>query len=156
MIGLIRRTPTELAGREPSAAELFDTHVHDLLALAFLLLDDHHDAEVVVAQVLREACAQLRSSDDRGDRRALACDVHRRCFSARTVKGNLLFRIATETDPSPMDRGLVTLSDQQRSVIGMCLFGGHTHAEAAQFLALPIWVVDELLRSGLHRLSKST
>ncbi|MBA3782794.1 MAG: hypothetical protein H0X12_13205 [Nocardioides sp.] len=156
MTGLGRRQSGEVTRREPCAVGLFDTHAYDLLALAILLLDDQREAEVIVGQVLREACPRHRSADDHGDRLILADEVHRRSFISRSGQSKVLFRMVSETDSSPIVEALPTLSDQQRAVIGLCLFGEHTNSEAAQFLALPVCVVDELLRSGLHRLEVVT
>ena len=137
-------------------AELYDTHARDLLGLAKILLPDRRDAEAVVVHVLRGAGPRRRAADDRGDRHTLAREVYLRATRSRLGPSAEAHdrpdRGGALPPGSPDDLGLAALSDQQRAVIALSLYGQHSHFDTAALLALPTSVVDELLRSGLHRI----
>jgi len=163
MIGRVRRPPTEQTRRRPArrdtrpraAAELYDAHGHALLGLAKLLLADRGEAEAVVVHVLRSAGRRRRASEDEADRRNLSRAVYlqatRSRLGPRAEPHYLQARGAASTRWSVGGLGVDTLSEQQRAVIALSLYGGHSHVDTAALLVLPTSVVDELLRSGLHR-----
>lgn len=141
----------------PSAPEvLYDAHASNLLALAHFLLSSAQEAEHVVAHVLREALAQPRARDYRTDRCNLAREVYLRATGARSGP-----RPDTEVVPNSHAAAgsrassiiAADLSDQQRAVIALSVFGSHSHVQTADLLSLSTGVVDDLLRSGLHRVS---
>ena len=51
---------------------------------------------------------------------------------------------------APMLAGLRGLSQQQRAMIALSLYGDHTYSQIADVMALPAPVVADLLGSGLH------
>jgi len=151
-----RHAPHRVARRRTrpaAAAELYDTHARDLLGLAKILLADRRDAEAVVVHVLRGAGSRRRAADDRGDRHTLAREVYLRATRSRLgPSAEPRDREGALPRGSPDDLGWAALSDQQRAVIALSLYGEHSHFDTAALLALPTSVVDELLRSGLHRI----
>lgn len=141
--------------RRSGPAALYDVHARDLLGLASLLLDDRDEAEAVVVHVLCETALRRPSDDDRADRRVLARAVFLRATRARLGSGPLPHRPAGGSGPcSPSSGGhpLTVLSDPQRAVIALSLYGAHSRSHTADLLSLPASVVDELLRTGLHRI----
>lgn len=137
----------------PAVGELYDAHARALLTLASLLLDDGREAAAVVVHVLREAGRRRRAVGDRDDLRHLARGVYLRATRSRLGPAfgpHDLPEGGSRTWPG--DHGLSALSDQQRAVIALSLHGGHSRADTAALLSLPTGVIDELLRSGLHRI----
>lgn len=143
--------------RPPAPDELYDAHARDLVGLAVLLLGDRSEAEAVVVHVLREAGPRRRGPDDRDDRRCLSWAVY--LLATRSRLGPDAERDGRPTREALRPRGhaggigVTALSEQQRAVLALSLHGGHSHNDSAALLALPTSVVDELLRSGLHRVS---
>lgn len=52
----------------------------------------------------------------------------------------------------PVMTWLAQLAQLQRASLALCVFGGHTHREAAELLGVPHATVAELLTAGLHEL----
>ena len=52
----------------------------------------------------------------------------------------------------PVMTWLAQLAQLQRACLALCVFGGHTHREAADLLDVAPTTVAELLTAGLHEL----
>ncbi len=77
----------------------------------------------------------------------------------RYLSGRVYWRSReVAVEPSDMSRlppvmgWLAQLAQLQRACLALCVFGGHTHREAAHLLGVPPDTVAELLRSGLREL----
>lgn len=122
-----------------------------LVAFARVLLDDRVLAEEIVGAVLAETGEQAGQLESVRFRQ-LAHLVYVRCNRSRLGPIRSAHDPADPRCTAPLDAGLQGLSDQQRDVIALNLFGAHSRAQSAKEMCLPEDVVAALLRSGLRSL----
>ncbi|MGH3360807.1 MAG: hypothetical protein ACRDO7_18530 [Nocardioidaceae bacterium] len=135
-----------------------EQHGVPLYLLGCVLTADEDDAVTVVADAIGQrydgpAAADLREGPDA--RRRLARHVY--------LEGSRLGGSSTPARPAApgeaADRGslppavlwLMRLSTQQRALIALCLFGGHTYREAAALMNIEADEAMTLLRDGCAR-----
>lgn len=126
--------------------EVWDRHGRSVYALACALLGDEEAAARAVQLGMSDLARTGGVSADEA-RRSLARHVYRR--SQELVA------------PSPRSRQLPPamvwlgqLAHLQRSSLALCMYGGHTHREAAALLGVPALTVAGLLSSGLRELGR--
>lgn len=131
--------------------EFWDVHGSSLYALACALLGDESAALRAVALAMTDGFKRIQDDAEPagGDTfREVAQCVYWRC------QGTLAERpacVPTMTSSEVLAR-LGELADVQRSCLALCVFGGHTHREAAALLGMPLSTIDGLLISGLREL----
>lgn len=139
-------------------AQAYDAHGSALFSLARVIVGEPTQAEAIVVHVLLDAETRSISGGGTPVRRHLARRVYLRCTRARlgvsSTSGDLPsgdYRPTTDPQTSIVAT-LSALSEQQRAVIALCLYGDHTYRQVADVMALPASVVADLIRSGLQRL----
>lgn len=146
--------------REPEARRVrarealvdYDRHGDALFSLALLLdRDVDRAAEAVVATLTR---ADTTASDLCPDakRQHLAADLWNRCTGA---PGRRMPEPAPQPEPNRPSREQ-DRSGQEQALLGLVLFGGHTHGQAAALIGLPASSAAERLRTLLHRAAERT
>lgn len=127
--------------------DLWDRHGDSVYALACALLGN----EVAAAEAVRLAMADLARST-----RGVSTEDARRCLVRH------VYRHAQEPAGETSDVGLLPpvmvwvsqLARLQRASLGLCVFGGLTHREAAALLDVPPSTVADLLTDGLRELGR--
>ena len=126
---------------------MWDRHGGSVYALACALLGD----EAAAARTVTLAMVDLaRSTDGESHQDTLR-------FLARRV-----YRHSQEAPVEPSSRPhlppvmawLGQLAQLQRACLALCIFGGHTHREAADLLGIPPSSVADLLTAGLRELGR--
>jgi Sigma-70, region 4 len=137
-----RSLPTVLTVRR--AEEILEGHGPAAYALACALLGDATRATRAVALgVVDLACSAETPPAD--TRRVLARQVYRR---SQEMPG---YAADAASLPATM-LWLAQLARLQRTVLALCVFGGHTHREAAELLGVSPQTVALSLTSGLKDL----
>jgi hypothetical protein len=130
---------------EGSAEDLWERHGRPLFTLACVLLGD----ETAAGQAVTSALAEVRPSSGASPgetRRTLARHVYR---SSQAVVGSPR---TAQLPPSMVWLG--QLAQLQRASLALCVFGGHTHREAAALLGVAPRTVAELLTAGLREIGR--
>jgi len=138
---------TESPSTQVHSEELWERHGRAVYALACALLGDEAAAEQAVTLAIRDL-ARSGNSASTNTHRSLARHVYLR---SQAIAGET-------TGPQELPRTMVwlgQLAQLQRTCLALCVFGGHTHREAASLLGLPPRTVAGLLRSGLHELGRA-
>ena len=128
-----------------SPDELFGSHGAAMFSLARFLVADQAAIEGVVTHAIFDVCS--RPVSDRGERWEIARYVYIRCARSDEPDSHLGDSGPGTLAVSPT---LAALTSQQRTVIGLSLFGGHTYGEIAALTNLPQQEVASLLRTGLQ------
>jgi hypothetical protein len=155
---LDRSTRTPVASGRPAAAPrqactevqadaLWERHGQSAYAIACVLLGDAEAAARTVELGMADLAGSPERDSPRDPRRSLAQHIYRRSqeLSADTPR--------TLRMPPPME-WISRLAQLQRACLALCLFGGHTHREAAALLDVPPTTVAALLTSGLTELGR--
>jgi len=136
---------------DPSAApdleKVWDLHGGSVYALACALMGD----EAAAVRAVTLAMVDLALSTDGEARedtlRFLARRVYRHSQEAPVERSG-------KPGLPPVMAWLGELAQLQRACLALCVFGGHTHREAAALLAVPPSTVAELLSAGLRELGQ--
>lgn len=168
--GLMERVS---AGDEQAFAQLYDATSRAVFGIVLRVLRDHAQAEEVTQEVYVEAWRSARRFDARlGSAKTwLNTIAHSRAVdrvrssesSQQRERRNVGAMSATEPDdPSEaavsVDEGrrvraaLQELPDAQRTALEMAYFDGHTQAEVAGLLQVPLGTVKTRMRDGMKRL----
>ena len=126
--------------------ELWRCHGRSVFGLACTVLGDEGAAIRAVALGMHD----LGPGVD-----APVADVRRRL--ARHVYGRsqeLVAQTPRSPDLPPVMRWVSELGELQRASLALCVFGGHTHREAAAVLGVPSLTVAHMLTSGLQELGR--
>jgi RNA polymerase sigma-70 factor (ECF subfamily) len=160
--------------REEALAEVYRRHAGAAYALARRLLNDTVLAEEVLQEVfLRLWNAPERFDPSRGSLRAyVLAQVHGRSVDlirSETSRRRREERQAREEIPvgADIERDVIDLTvsekvkevvaglpTEERRVIELAYFGGHTYRQVAVMLETPEGTVKSRIRSGLRRLRK--
>jgi RNA polymerase sigma-70 factor (ECF subfamily) len=163
---LIRRT----AGGDADAfAELYDRHAARVLGLLLKLTGQRDDAEDLLQEVFSQVWRDAGKYDPARANpevwllllaRSRALDYLRR---RRPVNGSPPeAALVCETDPTQLlekseaaqrvRAALAVLPDEQRKAIQLAFYGGLTHEQIAQSLAVALGTVKTRIRLGMQRL----
>ena len=156
-MGRSRRTPVisglptvqlELACTEAQAEDLWERHGRSAYAIACVLLGDAAAAARAIELVMADLAQSAVLESARDARRSMARHVYRRSqeLSADTSR--------TLRMPPAMV-WINQLGQLQRACLALCLFGGHTHREAAALLGVAPTTAAALLTSGLTELGRT-
>jgi DNA-directed RNA polymerase specialized sigma24 family protein len=145
--------PQALPRHSPSAERLVDEHVGSLFSAACLILSDHGEAaSATVAAFVDAWSAPARSVCEPG-RRELARYLYFECAHQRAADST------ADTGARSLEgSGCATIpaqgsmSQHQRSVLALALFGALTCQQIADLIHLPTPTVANLIRSGLRNL----
>ncbi len=133
------------ASTAPDLEKLWERHGGSVYALACALLG----GEAAAVRVVTLAMVDLaRSTDGEAHEETLR-------FLARRVyrhSQGVPVESSGRTHLPPVMVWLGQLAHLQRACLALCVFGGHTHREAADLLGLPPSTVAELLTAGLREL----
>jgi hypothetical protein len=132
---------------EPDLQLLWDRHGRAVHALACALLGDEDAADRAVALGMTDLARSTERVSVDNARRLMARYVYRRTQ-------DLAGRTPTTLDLPPVMVWLGQLAHLQRASLALCVFGGHTHREAAGLLGVPPATVAELLTAGLRELGR--
>jgi hypothetical protein len=134
------------AGLSPQAQleDLWERHGRAAYALACALLGNEAAASRAVTLAMTDL-AQSGEFASGNPRRSLARHVYWRSLELVRETPRTL-----RLPPSMVWLG--QLAQLQRACLALCLFGGHTHREAAGLLGVPSMTVAGLLTSGLKEL----
>ena len=127
--------------------ELWERHGRAVFGLACSVLGDEGAAIQAVALGMRDL---LRSGVD-----ASAADV-RRVLAGHVFGRSRELVAGTPRNPAipPLMQCVGQLAELQRAALALCVFGGHTHREAAAVLGVPSLTVAHMLTAGLHELGR--
>lgn len=149
-----RRHPMATVEDPVEAERLIDDHAGSLFAAACLILTDRDAAVSSTVEAFRAAwSAPVRGACNPG-RRELVRYLYLEC-QHRLAAGST----TNAQEPSPEGSGwammaaLGLLSQHQRSVLALGLYGELTYQQIADLVDLPAPTVADLIRSGLHELS---
>jgi len=158
--GVGHRVPPEATGNTRHTApgveslrgrqfgNLWDRHGRSVYALAYTLLGG--DDEAATRAVTLGMTDLARSSDSvstKDARRSMARHVYWR-------SQEIADKTRRTTDLPPAMVWLSQLAQLQRACLALCVFGGHTHREAAGVLDVPPMMAAELLTAGLRELGR--
>lgn len=151
--GVEPRVPLEMPGQPDSLhaglrlEDLWDRHGSSVYALACTLLGDEVAAIQAVTMGMTDLAQSTESVSANDARRSMARHVYWRSQE-----------LAGETSRTlhlpPAMVWLGQLAQLQRACLALCVFGGHTHREAAGLLGVPPMTVAELLTAGLRELGR--
>lgn len=138
---------TESAYTDLELEDLWDRYGTPVYTLACALLGNETAAAQAVTLGLTDLACSDRSVSTKDARRSWARHVYWRSRE-----------LASETSCTPhrppAPGWLGQLTHPQRACLALCLFGGHTHREAADLLDLPPKTVADLLTSGLRAVKR--
>jgi RNA polymerase sigma-70 factor (ECF subfamily) len=169
-----------LAHQEDALRILYQRHAATLFALALRVVGDRTDAEQILIDVFWEIWERADRYDSARAApvtyltiltRSRALDRRRRQKSAALIDSQdksggmhnlqdsaaspalppLSHMLATERSQSVRD-ALLSLEDEERSLIEACFFDGYTHVQLAAKLRQPLGTVKTRIRRGLARL----
>jgi hypothetical protein len=127
--------------------DLWDRHGSSVYALACTLLGD----EVAAAQAVLLGMTDLaRSSEGPSAEDARRCMARHVYWRSQELVGQTSRTLRL---PPAMVR-LGELAQLQRASLALCIFGGHTHREAADLLGVTPMTVAELLTAGLKEVGR--
>ncbi len=98
----------------------------------------------------RRAVDRVRSEQSARDR--LDVDLRNRPTEADDIADEIIEGFEAQFDSERVTRALDALSAIQRESIELAFYGGHTHAEVAALLDIPLGTVKTRIRDGLIRL----
>lgn len=166
-------------GEERALSALYDRYSESIYSLAMSILRDAGEADEVVADAFLRLWNTTDYDPRRGSVGAyLAVFVRSRALDrVRTLRrqgkaeearaardpSGLLLPVAEVADRpdeelqrgeerARLDEALGTLTDKQRTVIGLAYFGGLTHREIAEELSEPIGTIKTRIRDGMLKL----
>jgi RNA polymerase sigma-70 factor (ECF subfamily) len=136
------------------------------------MLQDDHDAEEVVQDAFVAVWRRATTfrSEASPPRTWLLTIVRNRCIdSLRRRRGDSTTAPLDDAQPEAFDdelwpevwkrhcgaalrSALAMLSSEQREVIELAFYGGYSHSQIAERLALPLGTLKKRMRSGLKRL----
>ena len=129
------------------AEDLWDRHGSSAYAMACVLLGDAAAAARAVELGLADLARSAVRQSAREARRSMAQHVYRRSQE-----------LAPDTSRTlrmpPAMEWLSQLAQLQRACLALCMFGGHTHQEAAALLGVAPTTTATLLTSGLKELGR--
>jgi hypothetical protein len=128
-------------------ADLWDRHGRSVYALACTLLGDEAAAIQAVTLGMNDLAQSTESVPAKDARRFMARHVYWRSKEF----ANEPFR-TLHLPPAMVWLG--QLAQLQRACLALCVFGGHTHREAAGLLGVPAMTVAELLTAGLREVGR--
>jgi RNA polymerase sigma-70 factor (ECF subfamily) len=159
-------------GERTALAALYTRHGGVALAFARRMLQDDHDAEEAVQDAF--VAVWRRAGTFRAEASAprtwLLTIVRNRCIdSLRLRRGDAATAPLDEAQPEAFDNelwpeiwkrhcgaavrsALGALPPEQREVIELGFYGGYSHSQIAERLALPLGTLKKRMRSGLKRL----
>ncbi|WP_208028588.1 sigma-70 family RNA polymerase sigma factor [Rhabdothermincola sediminis] len=160
--------------RQDALAEVYRRHAGSVLALARRLLASREEAEEVVQEVFLRLWNQPeRFEPARGSLRSyLLAQTHGRAIdrlrsdtarrareerdARRTATGayDLEHEVADLVVAEQVRAALAVLSDDEREIVQLAYFGGHTYAEVATMLRTPAGTVKGRMRSALTKLRR--
>lgn len=160
--------------RQDALAEIYRRHAGAAFALARRVLASREDAEEVVQEVFVRLWNQPERFDPaRGSLRSfLLAQIHSRAIdalrsdAARRAREDRSSRLTAtrdydvELEAADMIVGenvraaLHVLTDDERKVIELAYFGGHTYSEVATMLQTPAGTVKGRMRSALTKLRR--
>lgn len=135
---------SEVPGLPPR--EVWERHGTSVYSLACALLGDEAAAMQAVSRAMVDLARDGEGVPEKDARRSLARHVYLR--SQELVDDT--FR---SMDLPPAMVWLGELAPLQRACLALCVFGGHTHHQAADLLGVAPLTVAELLNAGLRDLS---
>ncbi|MFZ6003412.1 MAG: sigma-70 family RNA polymerase sigma factor [Actinomycetota bacterium] len=158
--------------RQDALAEVYRRHAGAVFALARRLLNAQEDAEEVVQEVFVRLWNQPERFDpERGSLRSyllaqthgraidlLRSDTARRAREEResrltaTREYNVELEAADLLVAENVRAALDVLTDNERAVVQLAYFGGHTYSEVATMLQTPDGTVKSRMRSALAKL----
>lgn len=107
----------------------------------------------IITMAHRRAVDRVRSEQSARDR--LEADVRDRPVATADVAVVVVDEIETNLDRERVRRAIGTLTSLQRESVELAFYGGHTHAEVATLLNIPLGTVKTRIRDGLIRLRDS-
>ena len=163
-------------GDQPAFAELYDMMSARIFGVIRRVLRDPAQSEEVFQEVMvevwrtaprydvdkgsvttwmstmahRRAVDRVRSEQASRDR--LDRDLRARRTVTDDLADEVVVSMTTHLDVERVTRALGELSPIQRESIELAFYGGHTHAEVAALLAIPLGTVKTRIRDGLIRL----
>ena len=133
------------ASTAPDLEKVWDRHGGSVYALACALLGDEAAAVRVVTLAMVDLARSTDAESHEDTLRFLARRVYRHSQEVSVEpSGN--------ANLPPLMVWLGQLAELQRACLALCVFGGHTHREAADLLGVPPSTVAELLTAGLREL----
>lgn len=154
--GWSRRTPLprglpagqrEEASATGQAEDLWERHGRSAYAIGCVLLGDAAAAARAVELGMADFVQSTGRVSASDARRSIARHIYRRSQEL-SVDTSRTLRMP------PAMVWISQLAQQQRACLALCLFGGHTHREAAALLGVPPTTVAALLTSGLTELGR--
>ena len=127
--------------------ELWERHGRAAYALACVLLGDERAVTQTVTLAMTDLARSSVGASAGDDRRSLARHLYWRSEELASETTRTL-----QLPPAMVWIG--QLAQLQRTCLALCLFGGHTHREAAALVGLPPLAVASLLTSGLKELGQ--
>ena len=127
--------------------DLWDRHGRSVYALACTLLGDEVAAARAVLLGMTDLANSSESLSAEDARRSMARHVY---WRSQELAGDTSRTLHL---PPAMVR-LGELAQLQRASLALCVFGGHTHREAAGLLGVPPMTVAELLTAGLKEVGR--
>jgi DNA-directed RNA polymerase specialized sigma24 family protein len=134
--------------RSERVGNLWDRHGRSVYALACTLLGDEEAATQAVKQGMTDLARSTDSVLAKDARRSMARHVYRR-------SQELAGKTPRTMDLPPAMVWLSQLAHLQRACLALCVFGGHTHREAAGLLDVPPTMVADLLTAALREVGRS-
>lgn len=107
----------------------------------------------IITMAHRRAVDRVRSEQSARDR--LEADVREQPISTPDVAVVVVDEIDTNLDRERVRKAIGTLTSLQRESVELAFYGGHTHAEVATMLDIPLGTVKTRIRDGLIRLRDS-
>lgn len=160
-------------GDEEALGMLYDRFGKVAFALACRVLEDGGTAEDVVQEAFVKIWRRAPSFDgSRGNARTwILAIVHHQaidvCRSRRSLPAtqatydvewlssdaeHVWHAVAARADQETIKKALASLPDEQRQAIEMAYFGGYTHREISERLAVPLGTVKGRIRIGMEKL----
>ncbi len=133
---------------ERELENLWDRHGASVYALACALLGDEEAATQAVTLGMTDLGRSTDSVSAKDARRSMARHVY---WRSQELAG----KTRRTVDLPPAMVWLGQLAQLQRACLALCVFGGHTHREAAGLLGVPPMTVAELLTAGLREVGRS-
>ncbi len=159
------------AGDRNALAQLYERHGGVALAYARRMLDDADDAEEAVQDAFVSVWRRAASfrSEGAAPRTWLLTIVRNRCIDELRRRRGEPSRALDDAQPPQFENelwpeiwkrhcadavraALTSLPAEQRDAIELGFFGGYSHSQIAERLALPLGTIKKRIRSGLKAL----